>query len=159
LREAFYVARSGRPGPVLVDITKDAQQALVDFVPDDSPIKLNGYRPVLAPHPAELDHAAALIDAAERPVILAGHGVIRSGARQHLLEFLEKSEMPAALTLLGLGCIPADHPLNLGMMGMHGEAWVNQAIQQADLLLSFGMRFDDRVTGRLETYAPRAKKI
>jgi acetolactate synthase-1/2/3 large subunit len=159
LREAFYVARSGRPGPVLVDITKDAQQAAIDYVPDDTPIRLPGYRPVLTPHPEELDHAAALIDAAERPVILAGHGVIRSGASTQLLEFAERSEMPVGLTLLGLGCIPADHPLNLGMMGMHGEAWVNCAIQQADLLLSFGMRFDDRVTGRLDTYATRAKKI
>jgi acetolactate synthase I/II/III large subunit len=159
IRQAFYVARSGRPGPVLVDITKDAQQASAEFVWDDSPVVLPGYRPNLAALTEEYDHAAQLINEAKRPVILAGQGVIRSGAMDELLAFVERSEMPVALTLLGIGGFPARHPLNLGMMGMHGEAWVNQAIQEADLLISFGMRFDDRVTGKLATYAPRARKI
>ena len=159
LKEAFYIARSGRPGPVLVDITKDAQQATVDFEWDDGPVKLPGYRPDLRAIPEEYEHAAKLINAAKRPVILGGQGIIRSGATAELLAFVDKTETPVALTLLGLGGFPASHPLNLGMMGMHGEAWVNKAIQEADLVMSFGMRFDDRVTGKLETYAARAKKI
>lgn len=159
LREAFYIARSGRPGPVLVDITKDAQQAAIDYQPDSTPIRLPGYRPDLRTLPEEYAHAVALIDGAERPVILAGQGVIKSGAGAEVLDFVDKSQMPIAMTLLGLGGVPASHPRNLGMMGMHGEAWVNQAIQEADLLLSFGMRFDDRVTGKLAAYAPRARKI
>jgi acetolactate synthase-1/2/3 large subunit len=159
LREAFYVARSGRPGPVLVDITKDAQNQEVDFEWDDTPICLPGYRPDLSALPEEYDRALELINEAERPVILAGQGVIMSGAGAELREFVETNHVPVALTLLGLGGLPADHPANLGMMGMHGEAWVNEAIQQADLLLAFGMRFDDRVTGDLATYATKARKI
>jgi acetolactate synthase-1/2/3 large subunit len=159
LRQAFYVARSGRPGPVLVDITKDAQQATTDFVWDDSPVRLPGYRPEHRPREEDLKRAIDLIDAAERPVIFAGHGIIAAGASALLKELVEKTGIPVASTLLGLGGFPATHPLCLGMMGMHGEAWVNKAIQEADLLIALGMRFDDRVTGKLETYAPRAKKI
>ncbi len=159
LREAFYIARSGRPGPVLVDITKDAQYTETDFEWDDSPVRLPGYRPDLRALPEEFERAAELIRSAERPLILAGHGVVMSGAMQELLAFVQKTQIPVALTLLGLGALPASHPLNLGMMGMHGEAWVNTAIQEADLLLAFGMRFDDRVTGNLATYAPKARKI
>jgi len=159
LREAFYIARSGRPGPVLVDITKDAQNATAEFEWREEEVKLPGYRPDLRANRETFDDAARLIQGAQRPVILAGHGVIMSGATDLLIEFMEKLEIPAAMTLLGLGGIPASHPLNLGMMGMHGEAWVNQAIQEADLLLAFGMRFDDRVTGNLKTYASRARKV
>lgn len=159
LREAFYIARTGRPGPVLVDIAKDAQQASIDWEHDDSPIRLPGYRPDLRPVPKELQKAVELIRAAKRPVILAGHGVLLSGAMAELQEFAQRTSTPVALTLLGLSGLPADHPLNLGMMGMHGEAWVNHAIQESDLLLAFGMRFDDRVTGSLDTYATGAKKI
>jgi len=159
LRQAFYVARSGRPGPVLVDITKDAQQASTDFVWDDSPVRLPGYRPEHRASEADLKRAVALIDAAERPVLFSGHGIIAAGASELLRELVEKAGIPVASTLLGLGGFPATHPLCLGMMGMHGEAWVNKAIQEADLLIALGMRFDDRVTGKLETYAPRAKKI
>lgn len=159
LREAFYVARTGRPGPVLVDICKDAQQASIEYAPEEHPIRLPGYRPWARPLSADLERALELIHQAERPIILAGHGVLMSGAMRALHEYAEKTSTPVALTLLGLGCFPASHPLNLGMMGMHGEAWVNNAIQQADLLLAFGMRFDDRVTGNLSTYAPDARKI
>ena len=159
LREAFYIARSGRPGPVVVDITKDAQQATVDVEWDDAPVVLPGYRPRLAALQEEYDHAIDLINTAKRPVILGGQGIIKSQAESLLQEFVAVSEMPVALTLLGLGGFPAAHELNLGMMGMHGEAWVNTAIQEADLLLSFGMRFDDRVTGKLDTYARNARKI
>lgn len=159
IREAFYIASSGRPGPVLVDITKDAQQGSCEFDWETAAPRLPGYRPDLRALPAEFAKAAQLINAAKRPVILAGHGIMMSGARKQVLEFAERTQTPIALTLLGIGAIPASHPLNLGMMGMHGEAWVNNAIQQADLLLAFGMRFDDRVTGNLKTYAVNAKKI
>jgi acetolactate synthase I/II/III large subunit len=158
VREAFYVARSGRPGPVLIDITKDAQQSSTEFVWPDAP-KLKGYRPAHRPLDREIEHALDLIQSAKRPVILAGHGIIASGAGKVVREFAERANIPVAMTLLGLGGVPASHPLNLGMMGMHGEAWVNTAIQEADLLLAFGMRFDDRVTGNLKTYALNAKKI
>jgi len=159
LKEAFYIAASGRPGPVLVDITKDAQNQSMDFVWDDSPVRLPGYRPDLRVLPEELERALDLIQSSRRPVVLAGHGVIMSGALKELKHFIEKTQIPVAMTLLGIGGLPASHPLNLGMMGMHGEAWVNKAIQEADLLLAFGMRFDDRVTGNLNTYAPKARKI
>lgn len=159
IREAFYVARSGRPGPVLVDITKDAQQTSCEFDWEAAKPQLPGYRPDLSPAPKEYAEALELIQNAKRPVILAGHGVIISGAMREVREFAERAGIPVALTLLGLGGFPASHPLNLGMMGMHGEAWVNHTIQEADLLLALGMRFDDRVTGNLKTYAANAKKI
>jgi len=159
VREAFYVAKSGRPGPVLVDITKDAQQTNCEFDWDAARPQLPGYRPDLSPEPKEYEQALALIQNSKRPVILAGHGIIISGAMAEVREFAEKAGIPVALTLLGIGAFPAAHPLNLGMMGMHGEAWVNHTIQEADLLLAFGMRFDDRVTGNLKTYASNAKKI
>jgi acetolactate synthase-1/2/3 large subunit len=159
IREAFYVARSGRPGPVLVDITKDAQQTSCEFDWDAAKPQLPGYRPDLSPEQTEYDQALELIKNAKRPVILAGHGIIVSGAMKEVRDFAERTGIPVALTLLGIGAFPASHPMNLGMMGMHGEAWVNHTIQEADLLLAFGMRFDDRVTGNLKTYAPNAKKI
>jgi acetolactate synthase I/II/III large subunit len=159
VREAFYVARSGRPGPVLIDITKDAQQTTCEFDWEAARPQLPGYRPDLSPEPAEYSHALELIHNSKRPVILAGHGIIISGAMREVRDFAERSGIPVALTLLGLGAFPASHPLNLGMMGMHGEAWVNHMIQEADLLLAFGMRFDDRVTGNLKTYAINARKI
>ncbi len=159
IREAFYVARSGRPGPVLVDITKDAQQTTCEFDWEAAKPQLPGYRPDLSPAPKEYEQALELIHNSKRPVILAGHGIIISGAMQEVRDFAERAGIPVALTLLGIGAFPAAHPLNLGMMGMHGEAWVNHTIQEADLLLAFGMRFDDRVTGNLKTYASNAKKI
>ena len=159
VRLAFQIAKSARPGPVLVDITKDAQQAtaLFDF-------EAAKPRPV-RPHPMRkiedsgLAHAAELIRNAKRPVILAGHGIIESGAMEQVRTLAERTQIPVALTLLGLGAFPASHELNLGMMGMHGESWVNHAIQEADLLIACGMRFDDRVTGTTATYATKAKKI
>jgi acetolactate synthase-1/2/3 large subunit len=149
IREAFFIARSGRPGPVLVDITKDAQQAEILFEWDPSPVRRPGYRPEHKPISEELERALQLLEQAERPVILAGHGIVKAQATAELTAFVEKNETPVAATLLGLGGFPATHPLSLGMMGMHGEAWVNHAIQEADLLVALGMRFDDRVTGDL----------
>ena len=159
VREAFYIAQSGRPGPVLIDITKDAQQSSCVFDWEGAAPQLPGYRPDLSPSVGDYDKAIELIRAAKRPIILAGHGIILSGATQEVCQLIEHLDIPAAVTLLGLGGIPASHPLNLGMMGMHGEAWVNTAIQEADLLIALGMRFDDRVTGNLNTYAKNAKKI
>jgi acetolactate synthase-1/2/3 large subunit len=159
LREAFEIAASDRPGPVLVDITKDAQQGKCEFDWEAAAPKTVRREPEFFPTQAELDAALKLINEAERPVILAGHGIILSGAEQQVRALAERAGIPVALTLLGLGCFPASHPLSLGMMGMHGEAWVNAAIQNADLLIALGMRFDDRVTGKLSTYALKAKKI
>ena len=158
LREAFFIARSGRPGPVLVDITKDAQQG-VARLDARLPTRAARSRPIPTPTSDAIARAALLIDAAERPLILAGQGVLASGSTALLREFAEKTGVPVTATLLGLGGFPASHPLSLGMMGMHGEAWVNTSIQEADLLVALGMRFDDRVTGKLQTYAVNAKKI
>ena len=158
LREALFLARSGRPGPVLVDITKDAQQARIDWEWDDTPLRSRRVkRHSTGEEP--LARAAELIAQSRKPIILAGQGVIQSGASADLRAFAERAAAPVALTLLGLGAFPASHPLCLGMMGMHGEAWVNHAIQEADLLIALGMRFDDRVTGNLATYARHARKI
>jgi acetolactate synthase-1/2/3 large subunit len=159
MKEAFHLAKSGRPGPVLVDITKDAQQAKMEWEWDPSAVRMRGYRPKLRVAQTELAKAVELIKAAKRPIILAGQGIIHSGAMSEVRTFAERVNVPVALTLLGLGAFPASHSLNIGMMGMHGESWVNHAIQEADLLLAFGMRFDDRVTGNLKTYAQHAKKI
>ena len=171
LREAFQIATSGRPGPVLVDITKNAQQEEAEWEPmaraaasersesegfsrrhESAEAKASALR-------TSLQHATELLAAAKRPVILAGHGILKSGAMAEVLTLAERAHIPIAMTLLGIGSVPAQHPLNLGMMGMHGEAWVNDAIQEADLLLALGMRFDDRVTGKLASYAQHAKKI
>jgi acetolactate synthase-1/2/3 large subunit len=160
LREAFYIAQSGRPGPVLVDITKDAQQSSCEFDWDLAVPQLPGRHVHQSPIAAtDYEKALDMIQKARRPVILAGHGITISGAWKQVQELAERAHIPVALTLLGIGSFPASHPLNLGMMGMHGEAWVNTAIQEADLLLALGMRFDDRVTGNLKEYAPNAKKI
>ena len=159
VREAFMIAKSGRPGPVLIDITKDAQQSSCEFDWDAAAPVAPGWRTVVDTPAQALAQAAALLNEAQRPVILAGHGVIISGAMDELRAFAEKAQIPVAMTLLGIGGFPASHNLNIGMMGMHGEAWVNHAIQEADLLVAAGMRFDDRVTGNLRTYAPHARKI
>jgi acetolactate synthase-1/2/3 large subunit len=158
VREAFHLARSGRPGPVLIDITKDAQQSQCFF--DWEGAEPQEHRPAPPPpDPAATAYALELIASAKKPLILAGHGVILGDASTELRAFVDRTGIPVAVTLLGIGGLPASHPLNLGMMGMHGEAWVNTAIQEADLLIALGMRFDDRVTGNLKTYARNARKI
>jgi len=159
IREAFVIAQSGRPGPVLVDITKDAQQASAEFDWDASAPKLPPKRIRKNHDQTEFDRAVEMLNTAKRPVILAGHGIMVSGAIRAFEQFVRAGNYPVAMTLLGIGCFPAKDPLNLGMMGMHGEAWVNNAIQEADLLIAVGMRFDDRVTGDLRTYAKGARKI
>jgi acetolactate synthase-1/2/3 large subunit len=158
IREAFHVAKTGRPGPVLIDITKDAQQSSCEFDWDAAEPRPS-IRPDRRANGTQFRAALELLRNAQRPLILAGHGVMLSSATRELRDFCERAHIPVAMTLLGIGCLPASHEMNLGMMGMHGEAWVNTAIQEADLLLAFGMRFDDRVTGNLKTYALNAKKI
>jgi acetolactate synthase-1/2/3 large subunit len=160
IREAFYIARTGRPGPVLIDIAKDVQNAKIEFegYPTD-PIELPGYHPPENAPEEKVTAALELINNAQRPIILAGHGVLISGAMKELTELAEKGSIPVTTTLLGIGGFPTSHPLNLGMMGMHGGAWCNYAIQEADLIIACGMRFDDRVTGNLKTYSPNSKKI
>ena len=159
IRYAFQIAKTGRPGPVLVDITKDAQQATAIFDFAAAQPKPHREHPMLKVVEQDLNAAAELIKQAKKPVILAGHGVLDSNAMEQVRTLAERAQIPVALTLLGLGAFPASHDLNLGMMGMHGESWVNHAIQEADLLIACGMRFDDRVTGTLATYATKAKKI
>ena len=159
MKEAFYIARTGRPGPVLVDICKDVQFASTDFDYDAIKVRLPGYRPRLRGAEQQIQRAVAFINESKRPVILAGHGIILSGAHDELRQLAEQGNIPISTTLLGIGSIPESHPLNLRMMGMHGEAWVNQAIQGADLLIALGMRFDDRDTGNLSSYAKNADVI
>jgi acetolactate synthase-1/2/3 large subunit len=158
--EAFYIAGTGRPGPVVVDVTKDAQQASV--VPNwEFELDLEGYedRRLSDIDPAPVHAAAELIAAAERPLLLVGNGVIQSGATTELLTFAERTGIPVITTLHGLGAFPQDHPLSLGMPGMHGWVHVNRAIQRCDVLINVGSRFDDRVTGKASTFAPHAKII
>ena len=159
IREAFVIAQSGRPGPVLVDITKDAQQASCEYNFDAAAPKLPAKRQRPKYDKVEFDRAVEMLNSAKRPLILAGHGIMMSGAMKIFDQFVHSGNIPVAMTLLGIGAFPASDSLNLGMMGMHGEAWVNHAIQEADLLIAVGMRFDDRVTGDLKTYARDARKI
>ena len=158
-KEAFHIARTGRPGPVLIDIPKDVLQDLrAEFVWPEQP-NLPGYHPPGDASQEQVARAAELINQAERPLILAGHGVLISHAYDRLIELAEKAQIPVITTLLGISSIPTDHELNLGMPGMHGMAYNNLAIDQADLLIALGMRFDDRITGRLRDFAPNAKVV
>jgi acetolactate synthase-1/2/3 large subunit len=158
MKEAFYIAREGRPGPVLVDICKDVQNAVGTFR-YDMEIDLPGFEPWPNVDIEDVRKAADLINRSERPLIICGHGVQLSGMSRELLELVEKAEIPVVTTLLGTGNIPESHPLSLGMGGMHGEAYANRAIQGCDLLIAMGMRFDDRITGRLDRFAKQAKII
>jgi acetolactate synthase-1/2/3 large subunit len=160
--EAFYIARSGRPGPVHIDITKDAlQQETRAGHPTEEEVVagLPGFRPNLDGHPRQLKLAAHEIARSRRPVILAGHGILHAQAWDELRELAEKAQIPVAHTLLGIGAMDETHPLSYGYMGMHGWKHVNRAIQAADLLIAIGMRFDDRVTGNVRTYAPYARIV
>jgi acetolactate synthase-1/2/3 large subunit len=158
IAEAFQIATTGRPGPVLVDVPRDVQQAMCEFRYPEK-IDLPGYQPTLSGHPQQVKKAAQLIAEAERPLILAGHGVVISRAAEELRELAEKAQIPVITTLLGLGGFPGSHELNMGMPGMHGMYWNNLGIQEADLILAIGMRFDDRVTGALKDFAPKANIV
>ncbi|HEY3313939.1 MAG TPA: biosynthetic-type acetolactate synthase large subunit [Bacillota bacterium] len=158
IKEAFHIASTGRPGPVLVDIPRDVQMGKVTFR-YPSEVSLPGYKPTFYGHPAQITQAAKALGAAERPLILAGGGVTSSGAHEILMDLAEKLSIPVVSTLLGLGTIPADHPLFLGMLGMHGTYRANRAVHEADLLLAVGTRFSDRVTGPTDQFAAKAKII
>ena len=158
LAEAFHVAATGRPGPVLVDISKDALQSTTTFSWPPQ-IDLPGYRPVIRPHSKQIREAARLITAANRPVLYIGGGVIRSGASEEMRRLVDLAQIPVVTTLMARGAVPDSHPLNLGMPGMHGTVAAVTALQKSDLLITIGARFDDRVTGQLSTFATGAKII
>jgi acetolactate synthase-1/2/3 large subunit len=156
--EAFYIASSGRPGPVLIDVPSDIQQAEYEFIWPDG-VEMRSYKPTLFGHPGQIKKAVKAIVASKKPIIYAGGGCITAGGHSELKEFAEKIKAPVTLTLMGLGAFPATHPLFLGMLGMHGTAYANYAIMNADLIITVGARFDDRVTGKLDTFAKNAKII
>lgn len=156
--KAFYIANSGRPGPVLIDITKDAQIASFDFVPSKK-VSIRSYKPRPKINDAIVKETANLINKAKKPYILAGHGIHIAKAQEVFQEFVEKTGIPVGCTIHGLSTIPTDHPLCVGMLGMHGNYGPNMLTNDCDLLIAVGMRFDDRVTGRLDSYATQAKKI
>ncbi len=158
VKEAFHVARTGRPGPVVLDIAKDAQQLETEFnYPEEANIR--GYNPTYEGHPRQIAKAAEMINNSRQPVIYAGGGVIISDAHEELKELAEKGQIPVTTTLLGLGGFPETSDLSLGMLGMHGTGYANHSVMQSDLLIAIGARFDDRVTGKLDTFAPHAKII
>ncbi|MQF91783.1 MAG: biosynthetic-type acetolactate synthase large subunit [SAR202 cluster bacterium] len=157
VREAFYIAQQGRPGPVLIDIPRDVQLELAEA---EFPEVTASETPEVSEEAMErLKEAARLINEAERPLIISGHGVMTSGATKELLSLAERSGIPVITTLLGLGSFPGGHPLSMGMLGMHGMYWSNLSVDQADLIVGVGMRFDDRVTGKVDTFAPHARII
>ena len=158
IKEAFYLARSGRPGPVLVDIPKNVFIASAPFVYPDS-VGRRSYQPNFAPNMRQIRLAADLINVAKKPLIMAGHGIMLSRGTEEFAAFAERSGIPIIFTLLGLGCFPEDHPLALGMMGMHGHKHVNAALEACDLLVNIGARFDDRATGRIAGFAPNASVV
>ena len=158
LREAFYIAGTGRPGPVLVDIPRDVQQQEAEFKWDDE-MRLRGYRPTMYGNIKQIRQAAKLIKEATRPLIVAGHGTIISQAYDELKELVETTNIPVVTTIHGISSIPESHELNFGMLGMHGSAYANRAVVECDLLVGIGMRFDDRVTGKVSGFAPNAKII
>lgn len=158
IKEAFYIASTGRPGPVLVDLPKDVMGAEADFVYPEK-VEIRGYKPVVKGHPMQIKKAVEEIFRSKRPVIYAGGGIIHSGASPELKEFAEMLNIPVTLTLMGLGGFPADNPLFLGMLGMHGTFQANMAVDNSDLIIGIGARFDDRVTGKVEEFAKGAKII
>ncbi len=155
---AFYIARSGRPGPVVLDFAKNAQTAVIDYQPQSIDF-IRSYKPVHTPSDETIRKAAEMINESVKPFMLVGQGVELAGANKELLELCEKAQIPFGQTMLGLSAAPSDHPLNMGMLGMHGNLAPNVMTNQCDLLIAVGMRFDDRVTGNLDTYAKQAKVI
>lgn len=158
LKEAFHIAGTGRPGPVLIDLPKNVTGAALRYASCEQ-VELKGYKPTLEGHPAQIKKLVELIDHARRPVIYAGGGIVSSKASPHLRRLAELTQIPVTTTLMGLGAFPEDHPLSLGMLGLHGLPWANLAVQEADLLIGMGVRFDDRVTGNVDKFAPKAKIV
>jgi acetolactate synthase-1/2/3 large subunit len=159
IAKAFYIAGSGRPGPVLIDITKNAQLQKFEYSGYQVCDHIRSYRPKPIVRKQYVEEAAKLINAAEKPFVIFGQGVILGRAENEFRQFIEKSGIPAASTILGLSAVPTDHPLNVGMLGMHGNYGPNVLTNECDVLIAIGMRFDDRVTGRLDKYAKQAKVI
>jgi acetolactate synthase-1/2/3 large subunit len=158
IKEAFYIATTGRPGPVLIDLPKDVTSHKAEFVwPEE--ISIRSYRPTYEGNKFMITQAAHMIAKAKKPVIIAGGGVVLSGAAKELKELSELTEVPVTMTLMGLGGFPGSHKLSLGMLGMHGTYFANKAVQESDLLVAVGMRFDDRVTGKIDSFAPHAKIV
>ncbi|MFA5356474.1 MAG: biosynthetic-type acetolactate synthase large subunit [Candidatus Omnitrophota bacterium] len=158
VREAFYIASSGRPGPVVIDIPSDIQMQEAEFIWPET-LEMRSYKPTYFGHPGQIKKAAKFISESRKPIIYAGGGIISSGAHTALREFAEKIQVPVTMTLMGLGGFPSTHKLSLGMLGMHGTAYANHAIMDSDLIIAVGSRFDDRVTGRLDSFAPGARII
>ncbi|MBN1445972.1 MAG: biosynthetic-type acetolactate synthase large subunit [Candidatus Omnitrophica bacterium] len=158
VKEAFYIASSGRPGPVLIDLPVDVQRAEAKFEYPEK-IEMRSYKPTYEGHPVQIERAAKLIKESKKPLLIAGGGVISANASAELKKFIETAGIPVTFTLMGLGSIPANHPLFLGMLGMHGTKYANYAVVESDLIISAGCRFDDRITGKIENFAPRAKII
>lgn len=159
IREAFYIARTNRPGPVVVDLPKDIMERVIDWEPQDQEVNIRGYRVMKGFNSGQVIAAVELIRKAERPIIYAGGGVISSNASEQLRQLAEEQKIPVTTTLMGMGCFPSAHYLSLGMLGMHGTRYANYAIGESDLLIAVGVRFDDRVTGKIDTFAPHAKVI
>ncbi|MDZ4230449.1 MAG: biosynthetic-type acetolactate synthase large subunit, partial [Dehalococcoidales bacterium] len=158
IKEAFYLARTGRPGPVLIDVPKDVFTEEAEFSYSGK-VDLPGYKPTLQGHPAQIKKAVKLINEARRPLIIGGRGVIISEAYAELKHLVETAQIPIVTTLLGIGCFPESHILNFGMLGMHGMAYANMAVNAADVVIAIGMRFDDRATGRVSGFAPNARIV
>ncbi|MCX9024936.1 MAG: biosynthetic-type acetolactate synthase large subunit, partial [Candidatus Methanoperedens sp.] len=157
-KEAFYIARTGRPGPVLIDIPKDTQIEAIDFEYPEK-IELRGYKPTYAGNEQQIKKAASLILKAEKPIFYVGGGIIFSNATEELRTLAEDIMAPVTTTLMGMGAFPSAHPLSVGMLGMHGTRYANYAVQESDLIIAIGVRFDDRVTGKISAFAPNAKII
>ena len=158
IREAFYIASTGRPGPVVIDLPVDVQTAKTEFIWPEK-VHLRSYQPTYEGHPGQIKKAAKLIEKAQKPVLYIGGGVITAGAHKEILTLAEKARIPVTMTFMGLGAFPATHALSLGMLGMHGTAYANHAIMESDLIVAVGARFDDRVTGRIDAFAPHATVI
>ncbi len=158
VKEAFYIANSGRPGPVLIDLPVDIQRAEAKFE-YPSKVEIRSYNPVYEGHPLQIERAWKMIEESKKPLLIAGGGIISANASEELKKFIETAEIPVTFTLMGLGSLPVDHPMSLGMLGMHGTKYANYAVVETDLLISAGARFDDRITGKVENFAPNAKII
>ncbi|MCL2183615.1 MAG: biosynthetic-type acetolactate synthase large subunit [Chitinispirillia bacterium] len=159
MKQAFHIARTGRPGPVLVDVPIDISRAVLENYEYPDSVSIRGYKPTVEGHPKQIEKVAAMIEAAKRPLLFAGGGVIAAGAHAELKELAEKTNMPVTLSFMGLGAFPGNHPLFIGMPGMHGGKCANRVFQECDLIVSVGARFDDRVTGFVARFAPNAKIV
>jgi acetolactate synthase-1/2/3 large subunit len=158
IREAFYIASTGRPGPVVIDLPVDVQTSKTEFIwPEE--VRIRSYQPTMEGHPGQIKKAAKMIEKAKKPILYVGGGVISSGASEQLKALAEKNQLPVTTTFMGIGAFPGEHALCLGMLGMHGTAYANHAIMDSDLIVAIGARFDDRVTGRIDAFAPNAEII